>query len=124
MKRRDDPRHKARVEALKTLFEKSFRPQVDLPKGSIAKRVFENKQKIDRLIKKTAPAWPIAQIAPVDLTIIRLATWELLYKDKKEPYKAIVDEAVEMAKEYGSDTSASFVNGVLGSIIKENIKAN
>ncbi len=122
MKRKDDPRHTERVEAMKALFEKSFRPQADLPEGSVAQLVFENRQKIDRLIKKTAPAWPIIQIAPVDLTILRLATWELLYKDKKEPYKAIVDEAVEMAKEYGSDTSASFVNGVLGSIIKEGIK--
>lgn len=124
MKRRDDPRHEARVEALKTLFEKSFRSQTSLEAGSVAEQVFKNRQKIDRLIKKTAPAWPINQIAPLDLNILRLATWELLYKDKKEPYKAIVDEAVEIAKEYGSDTSAGFVNGVLGSIIKENIRVN
>lgn len=70
------------------------------------------------LISKNAPVWPIAQIAPIDLATLRLSIWELLYKKNKEPYKVVVDEAIEIAKEYGSESSPKFINGVLGSIIK------
>lgn len=121
MKKRDDPRHKARVEALKALFEKGFRPEVRLKKDTIAFKVFANRQKIDEIIKKEAPAWPLSQIAPVDLAILRIAVWELVIKKQQEPYKAIIDEAVEIAKEFGSDSSPSFINGVLGSIISKEI---
>ena len=55
---------------------------------------------------------------PTELAALRLAIWELIFKKQKEPYKVIIDEAVEIAKEYGSETSGSFVNGVLGSIVK------
>ena len=54
----------------------------------------------------------------MDLAILRLSIWELAFKEKKEPYKVIVDEAVEIAKEYGTETSGGFINGVLGAIIK------
>ncbi len=121
MKRRDDPRHEARVEAMQTLFEKSFRPQTKLEKGTIAFEVYKNRQETDKKIKKNAPAWPISQIAPVDLAILRIAVWELVIKKQQEPYKAIVDEAVEIAKEFGSDSSPSFINGVLGTIISKEI---
>lgn len=121
MKRRDDPRHEARVEALKTLFEKSFRPQANLEKGTIAFEVYKNRQEVDKQIKKNAPAWPISQIAPVDLAILRIAVWELVIKKQQEPYKAVIDEAVEIAKEFGSDSSPSFINGVLGSIISKEV---
>ena len=70
------------------------------------------------LLKKYAPSWPIDQIATMDLAILRLSIWELAFKDKKEPYKVVVDEAVEIAKEYGTGTSGGFINGVLGTIIK------
>ncbi|MBI3342438.1 hypothetical protein HY024_04930 [Candidatus Curtissbacteria bacterium] len=76
---------------------------------------------MDGLIAKNAPAWPLGQIAPIDLAILRLAVYELVYKTDKEPYKVIVDEAVEIAKEYGNEKSGSFVNGVLGSIIKSEV---
>lgn len=119
MKVKSDPRHQRRVKLMQSLFEKSFNQESE---DLEAQEVVKNLKPIDKLIAKNAPAWPIGQIAPLDLAILRLATWELLYKDKKEPYKAVVDEAVELAKEYGSDTSAGFINGVLGSIIKENLK--
>jgi len=121
MKRKDDPRHKTRIQTVKTLFSESFRPSLKLSENSLARKVILCQKEIDRIIAKNAPVWPIAQIATVDLAILRLAVWELVFK-KKEPYKVIVDEAVEIAKEFGSETSASFVNGVLGSIIKSNIK--
>ena len=76
------------------------------------------------MIAQNAPAWPIEQINPVDLATLRLAIYELLYKKKKEPYKVIIDEAVEIAKDYGTETSGSFINGVLGAIVKSKLKTN
>ena len=121
MKRRNDPRHTTRIQAVKTLFEKNFRPSLKLSESSLARKVMFKRKEIDRIIAKNAPVWPIAQLAPIDLAILRLAVWELVFK-KKEPYKVIVDEAVEIAKEFSSETSAGFINGVLGSVIKSNIK--
>lgn len=117
MKKKDDPRHKMRVDTVKTLFANSFNKDSASNNQQI-KDISSNLAKIDALISKNAPAWPISQLSPIDLATLRLAIWELLFAKKKEPYKVIVDEAVEIAKEYGSETSASFVNGVLGTIIK------
>ncbi|OGE36402.1 transcription antitermination factor NusB [Candidatus Daviesbacteria bacterium RIFCSPHIGHO2_02_FULL_39_8] len=74
-------------------------------------------KKIDRLISQAAPDRPIAQINKIDLAILRLATFELIIK-KETPLKVVIDEAVELGKEYGSDSSPAFVNGVLGKIVK------
>ncbi len=122
MKAKNDPRHTNRIKIMQSLFSQSFqngtKPQESSPEGNISK----NLKAIDKIIAKNAPQWPIMQISPIDLAILRLATWELLYKSEKEPYKVIVDEAVEIDKEYGADSSASFINGVLGSIIKTKLK--
>lgn len=118
MKKSDDPRHLARVETVKNLFAISFVPQTR-PESQLTKDVMKNIQIIDNLVETNAPAWPISQIAPVDLAILRLAIFELLFQKNKQPYKVIVDEAVELAKEFGSDSSGSFANGVLGAIIKK-----
>ncbi|OGD87229.1 transcription antitermination factor NusB [Candidatus Curtissbacteria bacterium RIFCSPHIGHO2_01_FULL_41_11] len=118
MKLKSDPRHHARVETVKKLFEYSFQANKDLKNNETAKAVIKKQKTIDSLISKNAPAWPIAQIAPLDISILRLAIWELMFKTIKEPYKVIVDEAVEIAKEYGSESSPGFINGVLGAIIK------
>lgn len=122
MKTKTDPRHLNRVNDVKYLFEKVFRSDLQPPKNSQAKRVLEHQKAIDKLIVQNAPAWPISQIAPIDLATLRLAVWELLFNTKKEPYKVIIDEAVEIAKEYGSQSSPKFINGVLGSIIKSRLK--
>ena len=118
MKKRSDPRHIMRIQIFKTLFEKSFRPEAKIEKNSVAGQIIAKQKEIDNLIKKNAPVWPVSQITPTDLTTLRLAIWELLFNKKKEPYKVIIDEAVEIAKQYGSETSGSFVNGVLGAIVK------
>ena len=118
MKRKADPRHKLRVATVKKLFEESFRKNIDFDKGTEAEKISERQKEIDAIIQKFAPSWPVEQISPMDLAILRLSIWELLFKEKKEPYKVVVDEAVEIAKEYGSETSGSFINGVLGTIIK------
>ncbi len=77
--------------------------------------VIQNKEKIDLNIQNFAPAWPIEQIPVVDRNILRLAIFEILL-DNKVPVKVAINEAVELAKTYGSDNSSKFVNGVLGSI--------
>ena len=118
MKKRSDPRHIMRIQIFKTLFEKTFRPGLKVEKDSVAAQIVTKQKEIDSLIKKNAPVWPVSQITPTDLTTLRLAIWELLFNKKKEPYKVIIDEAVEIAKQYGSETSGSFVNGVLGAIVK------
>ena len=77
--------------------------------------VLKNREKIDQNIKEFAPAWPVEQISVVDRTILRLAIFEILL-DNKVPMKVAINEAVELAKTFGSDNSARFVNGVLGSV--------
>lgn len=77
--------------------------------------VIQNKEKIDLNIQSFAPAWPIEQIPVVDRNILRLAIFEILL-DNKVPVKVAINEAVELAKAFGSDNSAKFVNGVLGSV--------
>ncbi len=77
--------------------------------------VVQNRKEIDEQIKKYAPAWPINQISIIDRNILRLAIQEILI-DNKTPVKVAIDEAVELAKAFGSDNSAKFINGVLGSI--------
>jgi len=77
--------------------------------------VIQNKEKIDLNIKNFAPAWPIEQIPLVDRNILRLAIFEILL-DNKVPIKVAINEAVELAKTFGSDNSSRFVNGVLGSV--------
>ncbi len=77
--------------------------------------VIRNKDGIDRHIQGFAPAWPIEQISLVDRNILRLAIFEVLF-DNKTPIKVAINEAVELAKRFGTDSSSKFVNGVLGSV--------
>lgn len=71
---------------------------------------------IDSAISSAAPEWPLSNINRIDLAILRVATDELLYSDT--PPKVAIDEAVEIAKKFGAENSASFINGVLGTILK------
>ena len=73
---------------------------------------------LDQQIHEYAPAWPTAQLSVVDRNILRIALYEVLFQ-KKAPLKSVVNEAVELAKAFGSDTSARFVNGVLGSVVSD-----
>jgi len=77
--------------------------------------VIHNKQKIDQNIRRFAPAWPIEQIPIVDRNVLRLAIFEILF-DNKVPVKVAINEAVELAKRFGTDNSPKFVNGVLGAV--------
>ena len=77
--------------------------------------VIQNREQIDQHIRKFAPAWPLEQIPIVDRNILRLAIFEVLL-DNNVPVKVAINEAVELAKKFGSDSSSRFVNGVLGSV--------
>jgi N utilization substance protein B len=77
--------------------------------------VMRNKEEIDKRISEYAPSWPVEQISVIDRNILRLAIFEILL-DNKVPVRASINEAVELAKNYGSESSSRFINGVLGSI--------
>ena len=77
--------------------------------------VFPIKSNLDEFIAKHAPEWPLDQVATIDRNIIRIALWEFAVY-KKTPLKVAINEAVELAKVYGSDSTPRFVNGVLGSL--------
>ena len=126
-------RRKARTTALQALYEvdsvsrdagavvERLLSEVDLSEehGAFTRElvngVIHNKQKIDENIQSLAPAWPIEQTPVVDRNILRLAIFEILL-DNKVPVKVAINEAVELAKTFGSDNSAKFINGVLGSV--------
>lgn len=77
--------------------------------------VLAHRDELDGLIAATAPAWPVAQLPRVDLNILRLALCELLYSTDV-PVGAVINEAVELAKRYGSENSSKFINGTLGTV--------
>ena len=80
-------------------------------------------EEVDQVITISAPEWPIPQIAQVDLAILRLAIFELLFDDEVPP-KAVINEAVELAKAFGGENSSKFVNGVLGTVFRNSAKYN
>jgi N utilization substance protein B len=73
---------------------------------------------LDQIISEYAPEWPLDQIAAIDRNILRIACWEFASQDGGTPLKVAINEAVELAKLYGSDSAPRFVNGVLGSLAK------
>lgn len=146
MKTNKDPRHLARKVALQTLYQLSIRqddPQnlsdlidatfLSMEEAYADKKIhtdmakdlihgaLNNKDEIDALIEKCAPEWPVDQISKVDANVLRIAMYELLHR-KEAPIKVVIDEAVELAKEFGSDASSKFVNGVLGTVVKEYVE--
>lgn len=131
-------RHLGRIIALQTLYECEFREQCNDTHASIGEILARNveryadtvddttfiqrlvegvhqlQSKLDALIQPIAPEWPIDQIARVDRTILRMAIYELTELGDHVPPKVAINEAVELAKAFGSDNSSKFVNGVLG----------
>ncbi len=137
MKSTSDPRHNARKLALGSLFcwlfsEPDFQSCQNLTKellefddsevdvsltNKIIEGITEHREEIDKIIQDCAPDWPIDKISKVDLIILRIAVFEILYNDEV-PDKVVIDEAVELAKEFGGDTAQKFVNGVLGTVVE------
>jgi len=114
VKSAQDPRHLKRIAVFKSLFAGSFTTQPEHP--TRVDKIQANIERIDDIVQKCAPEWPISQINRVDLAVLRQAIYELLVKTET-PTKVIIDEAVEIAKRYGGKTSSSFVNGALASAI-------
>jgi len=81
--------------------------------------VKENKEYIDKIIEKTAPEWPLAQINILDRNILRLGIYELIYGNKGDvPPKVAINESIELAKNFGGESSRRFINGVLGTVYR------
>lgn len=129
-------RHRVRVAALQILFEVDatdhaidvvhdrHRADEALPSDgerfmhSLVFGVWEHRSYLDRIIEEAAPNWPILQMPGVDKAILRIALFELLIDEhERTPVKAVINEAVELAKQFGSDNSSRFVNGVLGTVV-------
>lgn len=90
----------------------------------LSEGIEKNIQRIDKIIEKTAPEWPLEQISTLDRNALRIGLFELLYSDKKEvPPKVAINEAIELAKVFGGESSGRFINGVLGTVYKQ-IKEN
>ena len=103
----------ARLRAGETLAQETLSFSEELVKG-----VLQNKSELDALIKKFAPAFPPEQMSVIDRNILRLAIFEVLFSDKT-PIKVAINEAIEIAKKFGGDSSPRLINGVLGSITTE-----
>lgn len=110
------------------LEEASLEERLELFAASIARGVWPMKDELDTFIAEHAPEWPLNQVAIVDRNILRIALWEFAVMSET-PIKVAINEAVELAKTYGSDSSPRFINGVLGSLaaqeneIRQAIKA-
>lgn len=112
-----DPRHQIRINTIQNLFAYSFALKNNLPyaKDELTQLIIKNLKSIDKLIVKNAGKFPIQKIGKIDLAILRLAIYELTI-DPSQPKKAIINEAVDLAKEMAGERSYAFVNGVLGKI--------
>jgi len=129
-------RRRARIVALQALFEidmthhdpatvlnerlaeKELPPEGKAFARSLVMGVLEHRSQIDALIERVAPEWPVEQIAGVDRAILRVAVLEIVFGDQTSP-KVAINEAVELAKLFGSDSSRRFVNGALGGLVAQ-----
>lgn len=135
-------RHLGRIVALQTLYEYEFRDQSQDPSVSVDEILSRNLERyesaiddttfvkdlvagvinaqpeLDAKIQPIAPEWPIEQIARIDRAVLRLGLYELLYRADTVPPKVAINEAVELAKAFGSDNSSKFINGVLGTAFR------
>lgn len=135
-------RHLGRIIALQTLYEQEFRTgsgdsefdaaqtlerninryrdQVDdkVFIDKLVKGVLKHQAALDKELQPVAPEWPLEQIARIDRTILRIGWYELKY-EKDVPPKVVINEAVELAKAFGGDNSSKFVNGVLGTLLRQ-----
>jgi N utilization substance protein B len=131
-------RHLGRIVALQTLYEYEFRISADDKSAAIdeilsrnleryeqeiddtefvkllVEGVLQYQNELDDQIRPLAPEWPLEQVARIDRNILRLGLYELLYRADQVPPKVAINEAVELAKAFGSDNSSKFINGVLG----------
>ncbi|MBI3366848.1 transcription antitermination factor NusB [Candidatus Roizmanbacteria bacterium] len=114
-----DIRHQKRTSIIQGLYAYSFVPHEDTKKiDPKIQEIIKHSRKLNKAIEKYASKFPIDKIARVDVAILQLAIYELTI-DKKEPPKVVINEAVELAKELGSEKSYAFINAVLGKVYDE-----
>jgi len=104
-----------------------FAPGIDEPEFAwkILKNLIEHIKEVDKVLTHAAPEWPLDKISIINRNVLRIGLSELLYADKKEvPPKVAINEAIEMAKNYGGPNAVRFVNGVLGTIYREMQKSD
>ena len=135
-------RHLGRIVALQTLYEFEFRSQSGDPDVNVDEILGRNlaryqtaiddtafvkdlvegvlaaRDELDAKLQPIAPEWPLEQIARIDRSVLRLGLYELLHRSDKVPPKVAINEAVELAKAFGSDNSSKFINGVLGTAFR------
>lgn len=135
-------RHQSRMVAMQIIYEWSVRPKEDILEiartniennpiedidepfiNRLIKGVNKHYAEIDKLVEKAAPEWPLEQIAVIDIAILRLSIYELLFCTDIPP-KVAIDEAVELAKTYGGANSSKFINGVLGTVYRSSKRYN
>ncbi len=134
-------RHRARIVALQALFEidcAGHNPTMviqrrledsGLPESGVrfaqelVQGVNTHQERLDTLIGRYAPEWPVDQIAIIDRNVLRIAIYELLLRNDT-PTKVAINEAVELAKEFGSESSGRFINGVLGSLVARELASD
>ncbi len=135
-----ETRHLARSVVLQSLYEwdfygqktdlkeiaernmEEFAPGIDEPDfvRRIVNGVYDHLKELDEIITKVAPEWPIKQISLIDRNILRIGLYELLYADPNEvPPKVAINEAIEIAKNFGGPNSGKFINGVMGTVFRE-----
>jgi N utilization substance protein B len=134
-------RHLSRSVVLQALFEWDFNGQkndtikniIDRDCGEFApgmadttfiqnltKGILAKKEDLDHVIAKAAPDWPLDKISPIDRNVLRIGLYELLFADRKDvPAKVAINEAIELGKTFGGETSGRFINGVMGAVYKE-----
>jgi len=135
-------RHLGRIVALQTLYEQDFRLEADDKSLNLSEVLARNvqryqetvddkkfiehlvqgvnkeKDKLDELLQPLAPEWPLSQIARMDRVVLRMGAYELLHNPDVPP-KVVINEAVELAKAFGGDNSSKFINGVLGTLLRQ-----
>lgn len=140
-------RHLGRIVALQTLYEFEFRRQsedsnLDLDEvlnrnierykesiddkefvSELVEGVLKHQDDLDAKLQPMAPGWPLDQIARIDRNVLRIGLYELLHKAESVPPKVVINEAVELAKAFGSDNSSKFINGVLGTAFRTLVEA-
>ena len=122
MKTKNDPRHQKRIKIIKALYSTKFAHTNPI-------NLFENKEKFNRIIKelteinllidKFTTRFTSDKMSKLDLSILQLGVYEIKY-EKKVPYRVVIDECIEIAKEFGAINSAKFINAVLGKLVEQN----
>lgn len=115
----DVSRHRPGEVLQRLLAEHGAAPEVRAFARELVAGVLRHRAEIDEFLQRAAPAYPLAQMSPIDRNILRIGVYECLYTSEQVPVRVAVNEAVELAKAFGSDSSPRFVNGVLGHLIRE-----